>query len=145
MTARTLVTTPERYDRPLQVLGTEVTVLAANAITQSYEITLQRGDEGTGPPPHRHAWDESFYVLEGLVRFTSGGQTVDARAGTLVHVPAGTLHGFQYGPGGGRMLEVTGAGGSACEMFAAVDAAITPTSEVPEVLEVLGRFGVSVG
>lgn len=145
MTTKTLVTTPDRYGRPLQVLGTEVTVLAARPTTQSYELTLQQGDEGTGPPPHRHAWDESFFVLEGSVRFTCDGRTVEASAGTLAHFPAGTLHGFQYGPGGGRMLEVTGAGGAACEMFAAMDAAITPTSAVPEVLAVLGRHGVSVG
>ena len=61
------VVTPKDYDPALNVLGTKVTVLASNAGTQSYEITLQQGDEGTGPPLHSHNWDESFYVLKGQV------------------------------------------------------------------------------
>jgi quercetin dioxygenase-like cupin family protein len=44
-----------------------VTVLASNAATQSYGITLQQGEEGPGPPPHSHDWDEAFYVLKGEI------------------------------------------------------------------------------
>ena len=46
-----------------------MTVLASNAATQSYGITLQQGEEGTGPPPHSHDWDEAFYVLKGEIHF----------------------------------------------------------------------------
>ena len=54
MKAQPFVVTPADYDPALNVLGTKVTVLASNAATQSYEITLQQGDEGTGPPLHSH-------------------------------------------------------------------------------------------
>ena len=42
------VLTPDRHARALNVVGTQVTVLASNAVTQSYGITLQRGDEAHG-------------------------------------------------------------------------------------------------
>ena len=46
----------------LDVLGTKVTVLVSDADSNDKQITLQSGDEGMGPPPHNHDWDESFYV-----------------------------------------------------------------------------------
>jgi quercetin dioxygenase-like cupin family protein len=53
------------------------------------------------PAPHNHDWDESFCVTRGQVHFTYAGETTMCEAGTLVHVPAGAIHGFSYGPGGG--------------------------------------------
>ncbi len=102
MKAQPFVVTPKDCDPALNVLGTKVTVLASNAATQAYEITLQQGDEGMGPPPHSHNWDESFYVLKGKVEFTCAGKTIMCMPGTLVHVPAGTVHGFRYGAAAAR-------------------------------------------
>lgn len=145
MTVRSFVLTPEQRERPLNVLGTQVTVLASNATTQSYGITVQQGDEGTGPPPHRHDWDESFYVLAGQIEFVYDGKTVVCTPGTLVHVPRGTVHGFRYGAGGGQMLEITGQGALAAQMFTAVDREVPAgPPDVAKVLEVLGRNGVTV-
>ena len=145
MKAQPFVVTPADCDPALNVLGTKVTVLASNAATHSYEITLQQGDEGTGPPLHSHNWDESFYILKGKVEFSCAGKTVMCTPGTLVHVPAGTMHGFRYGAGGGEMLEVTGQGGSATQMFAAINKEIPPgPPDIPKVLEVLKQNGVTV-
>ncbi|MDP9875752.1 hypothetical protein J2W25_000039 [Variovorax boronicumulans] len=112
------VLTPERRETPLNVLGTQVTVLASNASTQSYGVTFQRGDEGTGPPPHSHDWDESFYVLGGEVEFLCDGQ----------------------------MLEITGQDAMAAQMFAAIDREIPvgPAPDIPKLLAVLERNGVTV-
>jgi quercetin dioxygenase-like cupin family protein len=137
--------TPADYDLALNVLGTKVTVLASNAATQSYEITLQQGDEGTGPPLHSHNWDEFFFVLKGKIEFTCGGKTVMCIPGTLVHVPAGTIHGFRYGTGGGEMLELTGQGGFATKIFTVISKEIPPgPPDIPKVLEVLKQNGVTV-
>ena len=139
------VLTPDRHPRALNVVGTQVTVLAANAVTQSYGITLQRGDEGTGPPPHKHDWDEAFYVLSGEIQFLCDGQVHVCLPGTLVHVPRGTVHGFQYGKGGGQMLEITGENARAAQMFAAVDQANPSGSpDIPKLLQVLEQNGVTV-
>jgi len=48
---------PDQHQPALNVVGTQVTVLASNAATQSYGITLQQGEEGTGPPPHSQGGD----------------------------------------------------------------------------------------
>jgi len=51
---------------------------------------------GEGPPVHTHAAeDESWYVLEGDLRFSLGGELAPAPAGSFVFVPRGTPHCFQ--------------------------------------------------
>lgn len=145
MTVQHFVLTPDQYEPALNVLGTQVTILASNAVTQSYGITLQQGDEGTGPPPHRHDWDESFYVLKGEVEFLCDGTVHRCLPGSLVHVPRGTVHGFRYGRGGGQMLEITGQGSLAAQMFTAINKEIPAgPPDIPKVLEVLTRNGVTV-
>ena len=143
MSVQPLVLTPDQHKPALNVVGTLVTVLASNAATQSYGITLQQGDQGTGPPPHSHDWDEAFYVLRGEINFLCDGSVHACGAGTIVHVPRGTVH--AYGTGGGQMLEITGAGAIAAQMFTAVDAEIPPgPPDVPKLLDVLKRNGVTV-
>jgi len=145
MKAQSFVVTPNDYTPALNVLGTKVTVLASNKATHSHEITLQQGDEGTGPPPHSHDWDESFFIIKGKVEFTCDGKTIMCKPGTLVHVPAGIVHGFSYGAGGGEMLEFTGQGGLATQMFTAINNEIPPgPADIPKVLGVLKQNGVKV-
>src|SRR5574340_1108576 len=120
------VVSAKTYEPALNVLGVSVTVLASNVQTQGYEITLQSGGEGVGPPPHRHDWDESFFVLRGSVEFSIDGKAGHCGPGTLVHLPAGTVHGYRFGPGGGEMFEVAGSGGNATRMFARVSREIPP-------------------
>jgi len=101
MRVQPFVLRPEQHEPALNVVGTQVTVLASNVATQSYGITLQQGEEGTGPPPHRHDWDEAFYVLKGEIHFLCDGKDYTCTVGTLVHVPREIVHGFRYGTGGG--------------------------------------------
>jgi len=130
MTARPFVVTPATRPRALNIVGEQLTVLASRQATgDGYEIFLQEGPEGSGPPPHRHTWDESFFVFEGQVDFGYDDERLTATAGTLVHLPAGTLHWFRFGPGGARMLSLTGVGSNAAEFFTAVDAQL-PGGEV---------------
>ena len=145
MSIQPFVLKPDQHGRALNVVGTEVTVLASNSATQSYGITLQRGDEGTGPPPHSHDWDEAFYVLKGEVNFQCDGKMYACTAGTLVHVPGGTVHGFSYGRGGGQMLEITGSGALAAQLFTAIDDEIpVGPPDIPKLLDVAKRNGVTV-
>jgi uncharacterized cupin superfamily protein len=126
MSVQHFVLRPHQHQPALNVVGTQVTVLAANATTQSYGITLQQGEEGTGPPPHSHDWDEAFYVLKGEINFLCDGNAYACSAG-------------------GQMLEITGAGALAAQMFTAVDNEIAPgPPDVPRLLDVLKRNGVTV-
>ena len=145
MKAQAFVVTPKDYDPPLNVLGIRVTVLASNTTTHAYEVTRCQGEHGMGPPPHSHDWDESFYVLAGEIEFTCSGRTVVCPPGTLVHVPAGTVHSFRYLVDGCDMLELTGQGGMATQMFKAVSREIPPgPPDVPLLLKVLSESGVTV-
>jgi len=145
MKAEPFVVSPETRSPALHVLGVEVTVLASNVRTQAYEITLQAGDEGTGPPPHRHDWDESFYVLRGQVEIHVEGRSHRCTPGMLVHLPAGTVHGYCFGAGGGEMFEIAGAGGNATCMFEAISRQVPPgPPDVPTLVSLLEDNGVTL-
>jgi quercetin dioxygenase-like cupin family protein len=129
----------------LMVVGVKVQVLVSEESSNTQQITLQSGDEGAGPPPHSHGWDESFYITRGQVTFNSGGKTTMCSPGTLVFVPAGTIHAFSFGPGGGEMLEFTGAGSNAVKMFTALDRQIPPgPPDIAAVKQVGGEYGLSL-
>ena len=144
MKAQPFVVTPKDYPQPLDVVGEQVTVLASGAVTQGYEIFLQEGPEGSGPPPHAHPWDESFYVTMGEIEFGLEQERLVAAPGTLVHIPAGTTHWFRIGKGGAKMLSMTARLG-ASRMFADISREIS--SDRPELEKLVGvaaRHGVTV-
>ena len=43
------------------------------------------------------------------------------KPGTLVHVPAGTVHWFRFKEGGGQMISITGQGSDASLFFTDLD------------------------
>lgn len=145
MSSKPFILKPADRRRALNVIGTRITVLASGTDIQDQQITVQSGNEGAGPPPHSHDWDESFYVTKGEVEFDCGGETVVCAAGTLVHVPARTVHAFRYGASGGEMLEITGRQSKAVPMFTALDREIPPgPPDIAKVVQVLGEHGVKV-
>ena len=144
MAAKPLVVAPKDYAPTLNIVGEHVTVLASGEATEGYEIFLQRGPEGSGPPPHSHPWDESFFVCKGQVDFGIGDEAMTASAGTLVHLPAGTVHWFRFGRGGGEMLSVTSRLG-ASRMFADMAREVAPVHpDVQKLAEVGGRHGLKL-
>jgi quercetin dioxygenase-like cupin family protein len=139
------VVTETNAPRPLNVVGEKVTVLASGDQTGGYEIFLQDGPSGSGPPPHSHPWDETFYVMKGDVQFSVGGEPQQASPGTLVHLPAGTVHWFRCGNDGALMISVTSRKG-ASDVFAALDREIPPgPPDVPKIIEVIRANGVTPG
>lgn len=145
MGSRPFVIKPADRGTALDVLGTQVTVLVSAGNSNDQRITVQTGSEGTGPPPHSHGWDESFYVSKGQIQFTCAGETTMCVTGTLVHVPAHTVHSFSYGPGGGEMIEITGRGSNAIEMFTALARELPPgPPDVAKAVQVLDAHGVKV-
>lgn len=62
---------------------------------------------GEGPRLHRHAYEEIFVVVEGNVTFTADGDTIEAKTGNVVVVPAGIAHAFvNAGPGVLRQIDI---------------------------------------
>ncbi len=145
MTSKPFVLKPADCKPALNVLGSKMTVLASGSDIEDQQIVVQVGDEGMGPPPPSHDWDESFYIVRGEVVFTCEGETTLCPAGTLVHFPAGTVHAFRIGPGGAEMLEITGKRSNAVPMFTALDRELPPgPPDVAKAIQVLGENGVKV-
>ncbi len=125
-----IVKFPDDQPSPLNIVGEEITILSSNSESSDYELFLQEGPEGSGPPPHSHNWDESFYVINGNIEFGYDDKNLIATQGTLVHLPAGTVHWFRFGSGGGRMFSITGQKSNAANFF--TDLADTIPSGKPE-------------
>jgi mannose-6-phosphate isomerase-like protein (cupin superfamily) len=52
---------------------------------------------GHGPPPHRHNWDEAYYVISGALDFEMDGKEVRIEAGDFAYLPRNTVHAFKGG------------------------------------------------
>ncbi|MDB4476509.1 cupin domain-containing protein [bacterium] len=107
MTKKCVIVSPEERARPLKIAGFSITILASGEETEGYEIFHQVGPEGTGPGPHLHPWDESFFVLKGEVVCGVDDTETLARQGTLVHIPGNTTHWYRFGESGGEILSMT--------------------------------------
>jgi quercetin dioxygenase-like cupin family protein len=55
-------------------------------------VGLMRMPKGTGAEPHSHPNEQWIYVLEGTFRGTVEGQTVEAKPGSVLYIPADTIH-----------------------------------------------------
>jgi quercetin dioxygenase-like cupin family protein len=79
----------------LRVMGSEIRLLCQGERTgRAWSLMECCAPRDVGPPSHKHAWDEGYYVIEGEVRFSLDGREQLVRAGDFLYVPAGTLHGF---------------------------------------------------
>lgn len=144
MPVKPFVVTPADYAQTLDIVGEHVTVLASGEATGGYEVFLQRGPEGSGPPPHCHPWDESFFVTKGEIDFGIGDESTTGLPGTLVHLPAGTVHWFRFGKGGGEMVSMTSRLG-ASRFFADAAREVAPVNPDLEALKEVGaRHGLKV-
>jgi quercetin dioxygenase-like cupin family protein len=98
-------------DSEVRWMGQTRTHFLATGESTSGEFCLveETAKWGDSVPLHRHADDvESFYVLEGTIRFFLGEQSgTDATSGTFVHVPAGAVHGFRITSDTARYLILT--------------------------------------
>jgi quercetin dioxygenase-like cupin family protein len=80
----------------LAVVGDTYTVLLSGEDTGGrYALIDMLIPAGGGPPPHRHAFEEMFHVLDGAVEVTVRGVTSTARAGETVNIPSGAPHAFR--------------------------------------------------
>jgi quercetin dioxygenase-like cupin family protein len=88
---------PRAADPEYWVLGGHVRIILTSADTGGkFSVVEGTCQPGFAVPAHlHHRQDEIFYVLEGTLEFELDGKPLAAPAGTFVHVPANTLHGFR--------------------------------------------------
>lgn len=128
---------------PLQVLGEQVRVLLGAEFSGGLEVFLQEGAEGVGPPPHQHAWDEAYFVLEGVLEVMVGNVAHKLEAGDFLHVPRGTVHSYRNASTRARILSITSQPGAAA-FFAAMDREVSFPPDIATAVRVAGKNGVKV-
>jgi quercetin dioxygenase-like cupin family protein len=105
---------------------------------------------GYSPPVHRHDFGtESFYVLDGTIRFVVGDEEILCGPGDLAHVPRSTPHSFVVGDEPARVLDLV-APARLWDFFAACgeparELRLPDTIEIPETLpQIVSRFDGAV-
>lgn len=79
----------------LNVLGMKIKFLCTSEDTDGrYSSLLNTVPKGLGAPPHRHPWDEAFYVVRGRVEFTVGEEKHTLGPGDYALAPANHVHSF---------------------------------------------------
>ena len=77
---------------------------------------------GMGPSPHRHDWDEAYYVTEGVVNFEIDGKQVRLERGDFAYFPRNTVHAFKgASPAPGSSRSIFAAPGHSSEFFEEVN------------------------
>jgi len=129
---------------PLHVLGTQVRFLCeADATRGAWSLMQVTLPQGAGPPPHTHAWDEAYFVIEGQVQFSVAGERFTATAGDFVYTPGGVAHGFSgEGPQPARVL-IFDAPAHAGAFFRRVDREVKELPrELPKVIGIGEETGI---
>ena len=81
---------------PMNILGMPLTMLCeASETGGSWSLFEEEVPLGMGPPPHRHDWDEAYYILDGEVHFEVDGEIVKSAKGDFNYLPRNTVHGFK--------------------------------------------------
>jgi len=95
----------------LRWMGRTNTLFLADGASTGGAFCLvdEQAPKGDEVPLHRHPADvESFYVLEGRIRFyLDDSPGVSLSSGGFVHIPAGAVHGFRIESEGARYLILT--------------------------------------
>lgn len=55
-------------------------------------VGLMRMKAGTGAEPHSHPNEQWIYILEGTFRAVIDGKEINAGPGSLIYIPANTIH-----------------------------------------------------
>lgn len=133
----TIVKAGERA--PLNVLGMPLRFLCdARETGGAWSLFEEEVPHGMGPPPHRHDWDEAYYVLEGEVEFYIDGEQVRSTAGDFNYLPRNTVHGFKgASPSPARVL-IFAAPAHASEFFEEVNSEVR---SIPEDLAKIPGIG----
>ena len=61
-------------------------------------VALMRMPAGTGAAPHSHPNEQWIFILEGTFRAEIGGRAIEAKPGSVLYIPADTVHSGQASP-----------------------------------------------
>jgi quercetin dioxygenase-like cupin family protein len=79
----------------IAIVGDTYTILLSGKETAGrYCLIDMQVPKCGGPGPHRHDFEEMFYLLEGEIEFTFRGEKRVAKAGQVINIPANAPHFF---------------------------------------------------
>lgn len=94
--ALTVIGPDDPAARHISLVGDTYTILVSGAQTDGrYCLIDMLVPDGSGPPPHRHDFEEMFTLLEGELEFTFRGKTQSVAAPMTVNIPANAPHAFK--------------------------------------------------
>ena len=139
---------PTGEGKSLWVFGGLVTFYALGEETGgAFTLFEEATSPGSSAFPHlHHGEDQAFYVLEGEHEFVCGGRAFEAKPGSFLYVPRGTVHSFEnVGTTPGRLLILSApAGGTEAFFFEvgepATDRSPPPASNAPKGMEGIARI-----
>jgi len=98
---------------------------------------------GMGPPPHRHDWDEAYYILDGDVDFVIDGAAVRSHPGDFNYLPRGTVHGFKGASPSPAKVLIFAAPAHGSEFFHELNDEVRSLPEdAPKIPEIGKRHGI---
>jgi len=129
---------------PLNVLGMPLRFLCdARETGGAWSLFEEEVPRGMGPPPHRHDWDEAYYILEGEVDFEIDGQAVTSKAGDFNYLPRNTVHGFKGASSSPARVLIFAAPAHASDFFEEVnDEVRTLPEDLAKIPEIGRRHGI---
>jgi quercetin dioxygenase-like cupin family protein len=141
-----LFVTPEGAER-LDVLGSPMTLLAtAEQTGGAYEAVLVDAGPGGDLLPHRHPWEELYFVVEGTMEVQVGRRVETLGPGGFVTLPARCLHAYRVTSASARFLHVS-LGRGAVDAFRDFQAHVPhePTiDDLDAILAVNARHGIDL-
>jgi len=127
----------------LNVLGMPLRFLCdARETGGTWSLFEEEVPLGMGPPPHRHDWDEAYYVLDGEVDFTIDGAPARSRPGDFNYFPRNTIHSFKGASPSPAHVLIFAAPAHASEFFEEVSSEVR---DLPDDLRKIPELGLRHG
>lgn len=126
------------------VLGDSITLRITKDQTDGqYSVAEFATPEGVGQPPHTHAWDETYLVLEGELNLNVDGQPTIVAAGECQQVKSGVVH-APIPNGGFCRYVMVGRPGGVEGVFQSLKANESDLSDMAKVIEIVTKAGVTI-
>lgn len=127
----------------LNVLGMPLRFLCdARETGGTWSLFEEEVPLGMGPPPHRHDWDEAYYVLDGEVDFTIDGAPARSRPGDFNYFPRNTIHSFKGASSSPAHVLIFAAPAHASEFFEEISSEVR---DLPDDLRKIPEIGLRHG
>lgn len=90
----------------LRWFGSPIRYVATGEETDDlYCFSIGELGVGQGAQPHRHSFDEGFYLLDGEVEFVAGSESVVLKRGDFINIRGGTAHHLRnFGAASAKMI-----------------------------------------